>query len=228
MTVLAGATWPEASRNALVLIPLGSTEQHGPHLPMATDAIIAEAVACAAAAGIWDQARRPVLVAPTMPYGASGEHQDFPGTLSIGHQGLQAFLVELIRSASAWAERIVLVNAHGGNEPTVSAIVRQMRGEGHDVIGAGCGLGAPTDAHAGHDETSLMLHLRPDLVRGELAQPGNPAPIEELMPRLRAEGVRAVAPSGVLGDPTRATAEAGKALLLEIVQRLVRQVGGSA
>lgn len=227
MTVLAGATWPEASPHAWVLIPLGSTEQHGPHLPMATDAIIAEAVACAAAPGIREQARCPVVVAPTLPYGASGEHQDFPGTLSIGHHGLQVFLIELIRSASTWAERIVLVNAHGGNEPTLSAIVRQMRGEGHGVIGAGCGLAAPTDSHAGHDETSVMLHLRPDLVRGALAQPGNLAPIEELMPRLRAEGVRAVAPSGVLGDPTGATAQAGRALLLEIAQRLVRQVGGS-
>ena len=94
---LAGATWPqvEATRARTVLaVPLGSLEQHGPHLPLDTDSRIAGAVAAGLAARC-----RGVTVAPTVPYGASGEHADFPGTLLLGHAVLSDLLVELVRSA---------------------------------------------------------------------------------------------------------------------------------
>ena len=98
MTLLADLTWPEAARlaatGALLAVPVGSTEQHGPHLPLATDTDIAVALAVRLAA------RRPgVVVAPPVSYGSSGEHAGFAGTLSIGQAAVELMLTELGRSA---------------------------------------------------------------------------------------------------------------------------------
>jgi creatinine amidohydrolase len=210
---LADLSWPALPLSLTVLVPLGSTEQHGPHLPLHTDTAIATAVAQAAAARL--RRARPrdhVLVAPAIAYGASGEHQDFAGTMSIGIDVLQFLLVELVRSLSRWAEQIVIVNGHGGNMDALAAAVVQMRYEGHDAVWAPC-MAEDIDAHAGHAETSLMLHLAPRLVDMARAEPGNLAPLAQLMPELKAKGVAAVSPSGVLGDPTTATAEDGRRLL---------------
>ncbi|WP_459800276.1 mycofactocin biosynthesis peptidyl-dipeptidase MftE [Herbidospora sp. RD11066] len=191
----------------MVLVPLGSTEQHGPHLPPHTDTAIAEAVAHAAAFRLGES----VLVAPPIAYGASGEHQGFPGTMSIGTEALTFLLVELVRSLSLWSGRVVIVNGHGGNLAGLVAAMVQMRHEGHDVAWAPC-TAENADAHAGHTETSLMLRLAPHLVDMTRAEPGNLTPIAQLMPDITAKGVAAVSPSGVLGDPTTATAEEGDRL----------------
>lgn len=209
---LAGATWPEAEHAGLVLVPVGSLEQHGPHLPLDTDTQIAEAVAHGVAElldGAW--------VAPPVGYGASGEHQDFAGTSSIGTAALHLLLVELVRSIRTWASHVVLVNAHGGNVRTVSDVVTQLVHEGHAVTWVPC---APqsADSHAGYTETSLMLHLRPESVRLHLAAAGNTTPIEKLLRTLTANGVREVSPSGVLGDPSGANAEEGQRLLVSMVE----------
>ncbi|WP_327045470.1 mycofactocin biosynthesis peptidyl-dipeptidase MftE [Microbispora sp. NBC_01189] len=210
---LADLSWPALPPSPTVLVPLGSTEQHGPHLPLHTDTAVAAAVARAAAARLLAAAPDdPVLVAPAVAYGASGEHQDFPGTMSIGTAALRFLLVELVRSLSRWAGRIVIVNGHGGNLGALTAATSLLRGEGHDVCWAPCAAG-PADAHAGHTETSLMLHLAPGLVDMARAKPGNLAPLAEIMPDLAAGGVAAVSPSGVLGDPTTATAGEGGRLL---------------
>ena len=105
-----------------------------------------------------------MLVAPPLAYGASGEHEGFAGTLSIGHAALRAVLVELGRSAGAWASRMVFVNGHGGNLPTVAEAVVQLRGEGRDVAWSGCAVPGG-DAHAGRTETSILLALDPSVVR---------------------------------------------------------------
>jgi mycofactocin precursor peptide peptidase len=222
--VLADTTWDQVPTRPIVLVPLGSTEQHGPHLPFATDAVIASAVAQAAAPAIEAALRHPTLVAPTVPFGASGEHQDFPGTVSIGHEALHAVLVAMIRSLSTWADRIVLVNGHGGNIPTVTAVIRQMTHERHQVSAVMCALETPTDAHAGYDETCVLLHLQPETVRMAAASPGNTSPLREILPALMSSGVRPVSPSGILGDPTMATAEAGSILYAQLVSTVVAQV----
>jgi creatinine amidohydrolase len=178
-----------------LLVPLGALEQHGPHLPLDTDARIAAAVAALATAD--DGA---LLVAPPLAYGASGEHEGFPGTLSIGHEALRAVLVELGRSALRWATRLVFVNGHGGNLPTVPDAVAQLRREGRDVAWWPCAP-AGGDAHAGRTETALLLALAPAAVRAEAAEPGATVPLAELLPALRAGGVAAVSPNGVLGEP---------------------------
>jgi mycofactocin precursor peptide peptidase len=210
---LGDRVWPEVPA-ATVLVPLGALEQHGPHLPLDTDARIAAAVAGRAAAD--DPA---LLVAPVMAYGASGEHEGFPGTLSIGHEALRAVLVELGRSAFRWASRLVFVNGHGGNVPTVPGAVAQLRHEGRDAVWSPCVV-AGGDAHAGRTETSILLALDPDAVRMDAAEPGSTAPLAELLPALRAGGVAAVSPNGVLGDPTGADAVDGERLLAEMTAAL--------
>lgn len=219
--VLAGAAWPEVGAAPLVLVPVGSTEQHGPHLPLSTDTVIAQAVAERAAPAL----PSPVLVAPPIAYGASGEHAGFPGTVSIGHEALHAVIVETVRSLALWAGRVVFVNGHGGNVPTLEAAVGQMRTEGHDAAWVGCTFPGG-DAHAGRTETSVMLHLAPHLVRpfGEVT--GDTRPLAALMPELVARGVRALSPSGVLGDPAGASAEEGREILDAMVATAARRIGG--
>lgn len=220
---LADACWPEVPEGGLVLVPIGSTEQHGPHLPLDVDTVVAVAVARGLAPALGG------LVAPAVAFGASGEHQDFPGTVSIGTPALTTVLVELGRSLTTWAGRVVLVNGHGGNHEAVSASVRQLQAEGRDVAWVPCApdpcCGAGLDAHAGRVETSVMLHLDPARVRLALAEAGVTHPLAEVLPVLRAEGVREVAPNGVLGDPHGATSDEGTRLLDQMVARALQRLG---
>jgi mycofactocin precursor peptide peptidase len=217
---LADATWPDAEGRPLVVVPLGSVEQHGRHLPLATDTVVATAVAGAAVP------RLPgALLAPALAYGASGEHEGFPGTISIGTAALTALLVEYGRSAGRWAGRLLVVNGHGGNLEALRDAVPLLRYEGRDVAWFPCAVPGG-DAHAGRSETSMMLHVEPDGVREALAAPGETAPLAELLPRLRAEGVRGVSPDGVLGDPTGASAAEGQAQLDGLCDRLVAAATG--
>ena len=157
-----------------------------------------------------------------MAYGSSGEHAGFAGTLSIGREATELLLVELGRSASATFAAVVLVSAHGGNRVPVERAERRLRAEGRRVLAVFPRW--PGDAHAGRVETSLMLALHPDRVRLELAQAGATAPIDELMPRLVAGGVRPVSANGVLGDPAGADAAVGRRLLDRAVEDLDRAV----
>ena len=205
---LTDATWPELDGRApLVVVPLGSVEQHGRHLPLATDTVVAQAVA-------EDVVRQldGAVLAPALAYGASGEHEDFPGTISIGTEALSALLVEYGRSAGRWAGRLLVVNGHGGNLDALRTAVPLLRSEGRDVAWFPCAVPGG-DAHAGRTETSLMLHVEPGAVREALAAAGDTTPIGELLPRLRAEGVRAVSRDGVLGDPAGSSAREGARLL---------------
>lgn len=216
---LADTSWPDIPDDALVLVPLGSTEQHGPHLPLSTDTVIARAVARRAAGLVPGTA----LVAPAIPYGASGEHADFPGTVSIGHEALRHVLVETVRSLALWAGRVAFVNGHGGNVETLKAAVVVLRREGHDVGWAGCDVPGG-DAHAGATETSILLHLAPEQVRMERCAPGEPRPLAVILPRLRTAGVRAVSPTGVLGDPTGASETRGRLLIRELVSDVAGRI----
>src|SRR3984885_15360600 len=175
-----------------VIIPVGSTEQHGPHLPLDTDTRIATAVAREVTAPLGGAAgpdghRLHWLMAPAIAYGDSGEHQSFPGTISIGTEALTTLLVEYGRSASCWARRLVFVNGHGGNVTALNRAVRRLRSEGRDAGWCPC-VSAGADAHAGHTETSVLLHISPDVVRTDRLVAGNGAPLPELLPSMRRGG----------------------------------------
>jgi creatinine amidohydrolase len=213
--------WPEVGPSVLV-VPLGSCEQHGPHLPLDTDTRIA--AACAAALAD----RRPdVVVAPAIGIGASGEHESFPGTLSIGTVALEAVVVELVRSAlpppgserPAPFDGVVLVNGHGGNVEAVAAAATLLTDEGRDVL-----VWHPSvpggDSHAGRTETSVLLHLDPEVVRVERIERGSTARWRDIGEVVRAEGLAAVSPNGVLGDPTSATAGEGADVFEQMVGHL--------
>jgi len=251
---LASMTWPEVAgvcSTTVLVVPVGSTEQHGPHLPLSTDTDIAVALANRLAA-----ARPDVVVAPAVPYGSSGEHAGFPGTLSIGQEALELLLVELGRSADAFAG-IVYVSAHGGNAAALARAVARLRREGRRAAGWSpravpgrfpadrtgptepTGSTRPTeetgptglgrlDAHAGFTETSVLMALAPDAVRHEAAEPGAAGRIDQIMPALRSRGVAAISPNGVLGDPTGASAAVGRQLVDAWLTDLLAAVEGMA
>jgi len=207
-----------------LIVPVGSTEQHGPHLPLDTDTRIAGAVARAVIERLTaaDGDTR-WLLAPPICYGASGEHEGFPGTVSVGTPALRLWLVEYGRSAANWASRLVFLNGHGGNVEALVAATALLRYENRDAAWLSC-LAAGGDAHAGHTETSVLLHLSPEVVSTEHVLPGNSAPLAELMPQLRAGGVAAVSEVGILGDPTTATAAAGARIFADMVDDCVERI----
>jgi mycofactocin system creatininase family protein len=217
VSALDSAAWPDLDGARLLIMPVGATEQHGPHLPLSTDTEIAQALAGRLAAAV-----PGACLAPALPYGASGEHQGFAGTLSIGSPATAQVLIELGRSATETFARVLFVCAHGGNAQPLSDAVAKLRAEGRDVRAWSPRWSG--DAHAGHLETSLMLAIAPERVHLARAQAGNPAPLAELMAVMRAEGVRAVSASGVLGDPIQASAEHGRALLATEHERMKRMV----
>lgn len=206
-----------------LVVPVGSVEQHGPHLPLDTDTRIAAAVAdelvgrlCAGNESNW-------LVAPAIGYGASGEHEGFPGTISIGTPVLTDLLVEFARSACQWASRLVFVNGHGGNVEALRRAVTLLRLEGRDAGWCSCSV-SNADAHAGHTETSVLLHISPGVVREDQSAPGNRAPLSELMPEMLRGGMSAVSSVGVLGDPTTATEDQGRTIFAEMVDACLGKV----
>jgi mycofactocin system creatininase family protein len=218
MTWLATSSWPEVARasgaQAVLLIPLGSTEQHGPHLPVTTDTDIAMAIAAGAA-----ERDGHLVVAPPMAYGSSGEHQGFAGTLSIGQEATELMLLELGRSACRDFAHVIVVSAHGGNSVPVARAMTRLQTDGRPVV-----AWSPPwrgDLHAGRTETSLMLTIAPDRVRLERAEPGDPRTLATLLPLLREHGVRSISANGVLGDPAGADAAEGRRLLADAVGDLL-------
>ena len=221
-TRLTDLAWPDLTdRRPLVLLPLGSCEQHGPHLPLDTDTAVAAAVAGRASGLLRGEV--DVLVAPAQPYGASGEHEGFPGTVSAGHDALRLLVTEIGRSMLRWAGRLLVVNGHGGNLVSLAAAVTGLRGESRDAAWWPC-LPPGSDAHPGRTETSMMLRLRRSAVREEQAVAGPTDPVHLLMDRLVTESVRGVTPSGVLGDPSGARAGEGERLLGHMADRLAADI----
>lgn len=251
VTALGDLTWPQAQRlaaaGAMLAVPVGSTEQHGPHLPLSTDTDVAVALAARLAAR-----RADVVVGPPVGYGSSGEHAGFAGTISIGRQALELTLLELGRSAAETFGPILFLCAHGGNREPATRAVARLRGESVDALlwmagdAAGTGAGprgsmssamtprmlrhngqgrAPArDAHAGRTETAIQLALDPRRVRMSRAEAGNRTPVTELMPLLQAAGVRAASRNGVLGDPAGASAAEGAELLSVLTADLLAAV----
>ncbi|HEY4331432.1 MAG TPA: mycofactocin biosynthesis peptidyl-dipeptidase MftE [Ilumatobacteraceae bacterium] len=200
-----------------LLIPVGSYEQHGPHLPADTDTRIAEHIArsCAATIGA-------ISVGPTVSIAASGEHHGFAHTLSIGVAVLESVLVEIGRSAD-WADGIVFVNGHGGNVIALRRAVALLVTEGRRAMAWSPSIPGG-DAHAGRTETSMMLAMAPELVRLDVAAAGRTEPLATLIDDIVAGGVAAVSPNRVLGDPAGASAAEGAQILAALVADLGQRI----
>lgn len=217
---------------AVALLPIGAVEQHGPHLPLGTDLMIAEAVAEAAAARL-DPAI-DLLLLPTQAVGLSPEHANFAGTLSLEAETLIAALTEIGRSAAAAGiVKLAILNSHGGQPQIVDLVAQRLRAEADMLVARAntfrfdLPVGLVDDAerrfgwHGGEIETSLMLHIAPDLVRREaLADFANAAaPLAVRFPSLAGPGAPVswmaedLNPAGATGNAARATAETGRLIL---------------
>lgn len=246
-----GVTWTErtapqvrrlAERDGSVaLVPAGSVEQHGAHLPVGTDSILAEEVTRAAAEHVREGA--PVLVAPTVEPGFSPHHRSFGRTITLGRETLVGLLEDVATSALAEGfDAVLFVNGHRGNSSMVESATGVVGAANTDSAVA-CvtyfDLAAPhvdeirrTEvggmSHAGEFETSLMLHLRPDLVEEEqFVTEYRDEPHErgvhdmfEGGPLSRYRPFTEYTDSGVVGDPTAASADAGRAIFEHVVAEL--------
>lgn len=206
-----------AIERPILAIPVGSCEQHGPHLPLGTDSIVAEALCANLSA-----ANSRVFIGPTLSVTSSGEHAGFAGTLSIGAQVTASTIVELVRSAE-WAHSVVLVNGHGGNGSAITTAVATLHAESRRVTDWWPHIEGG-DAHAGQIETSLMLHLAPHLVDMGRAEAGDLRPLPEIADELLNSGMRSVTSNGVLGDPRGASREDGEQLFTRLVDQLIDHV----
>ena len=216
MTSLAGSVWPDLAAAPMLVVPLGSVEQHGHHLPLGTDTAVACAAAEAAVASL-----DGVLLAPALAYGASGEHEGFPGTISIGTEALTGLLVEYGRSACRWAGPGA-DRQRARRQPRRAAVRRPaaaVRGPRRRLVP----VRRPRRGRPRRPDRDVADVARGTGVGawGTGPSPGRRRRSATLLPRLRAEGVRGVSPTGVLGDPTGASAEEGAALLAALVDRLV-------
>ncbi len=222
--MLGDLTWTDVAEFgavSVIAIPVGSTEQHGPHLPLGTDTFIA-AELCRRLAS----RRADVLVAPAISYASSGEHASFPGTLSIGNKALESLLVELGRSADSF-QAVLFVSAHGGNRLALDRAVRLLADESR--IARAWHVTAPPggDAHAGHVETSVMMALRPETVRAiPAATDGCVTPLGDVIETLVRSGVGTVSANGVVGDPSGASPEAGERFVDTWVGNLEASIHG--
>ena len=182
-----------------VLIPVGSVEQHGPHLAFTTDTDIAQVV-CADAAE-----QRHVDVAPPLHFSSSGEHQGFRGVLSLGAEVTEAAISELIRSARLTWRHVIIVCGHGGNHRAVMSALRTCESEGASVA-AWFTTEPDGDLHAGATETSIVAPWDLDV----LERPVDDVPIPpDWLDVWMRDGLPVLSPTGVLGEPSRATVAQG-------------------
>ena len=223
MAMLGTCTSPEIDKaqNLTLLLPLGSTEQHGPHLPLDTDTRIAQAIATGVAHRL-----DAVRVAPAVNISASDEHKGFAGTLSVGTRVMSEMLIEIVGNAGDEFDRIVAINGHGGNAYALRAATEVCKARGRSLEVWSVRLPG-SDAHAGRTETSLMLAIAPDLVRIDRAEPGATEPIDELLPKIMEGGIREVSANGVLGDPSGANEAEGTRLLAALIDDAVNQLANN-
>ncbi len=222
----------------VALLPIGAIEQHGPHLPLCTDATLAEGMALEAARRVRDAT---VLVLPTLSVAKSDEHLNFPGVLTLDAATLQAVILQIGKSvARSGLRRLVLLNAHGGNVPVLQIAARALRIDaGMFCVSAGwMSMGYPQGVvpeaemrdgiHGGFVETAAMLHFRSDLVAMDLAKDFVPSSrsVAENNQVLRLMGpvsagwmVEDLNADGAAGNAAMATRDAGRAIVEHAAQR---------
>ena len=214
-----------------VVVPFGSTEQHGPHLPLGTDAVLGDEIG-------WRLAERlDAFLAPTVRFGCSAHHLAFTGTISLGEKTFRSIVADVVASLSGHGfRRIVLLPTHGGNfKPMAKAMAEIEPVKGVQVLAFTDLMGlvgaaaessrsfgvdaAKSGAHSGEWETSLMLALRPKQVKMDRAAEGFLGELSEITSKVF-DGIQNLDQNGVLGDPRPATAVAGKKYLEDITAYL--------
>ena len=224
---------------AVVVQPIGAIEQHGPHLPLITDALHAEAIAVAAVQSLPQDAN--VWILPTLYYGKSTEHLGRAGTIAMSASTLMAVCMDLGSSlAASGFRKLVFVNGHGGQPGLLDVVARDIRHQTGLEVFAVMPLRFPAppeidrscdgfDIHGGYGETSIMLALAPELVHQDRGFPDGQDAAAEFAKytHLTLEGVLPTAwltddisASGTVGDPTQANTDAGKAILASAAQQL--------
>ncbi len=233
---LRSATWTDVAdcETDLALVPVGSTEQHGPHAPLGTDAITAEAIADAAT----ERSDREVVCAPTIPVGVAEEHRQFPGTMWVSDETFRNYVRESIESlAHHGLDRVVVVNGHGGNVAALREVGARLTRDGtayavpftwFDAVGEH----SSDMGHGGPLETALLRHLEPDLVREdrlEEARAGAADGWGEWVSHANlAYDSAEFTENGVVGDPGEGPAERGAELYELATDALVRLVDSVA
>jgi creatinine amidohydrolase/Fe(II)-dependent formamide hydrolase-like protein len=238
---LADLTAPDIpkrlSKSSVLCLPLGAVEQHGPHLPLNTDVIIAENIARLMAERLGEEFDLWRL--PALPVGLSREHAWAPGTLSLNVQSFAALLRDLASdlARSLPARNLVIVNGHGGNRGILDALIYELQADFgfnvcviHPLVLSGLEEECPfPDIHGGMIETSLMLVFAPHLVRKEavaaLTKRPDPKAIEKMILDLGvswpwSSGDRALADQGVAGEAAAASAEFGKAVIESLLKNI--------
>jgi creatinine amidohydrolase/Fe(II)-dependent formamide hydrolase-like protein len=235
-------TWPEArdrfQQVDIALLPVGALEQHGPHLPLDTDAYDAEYLALQVAEACSDP--KP-LVLPNIPYGVSYHHDEFQGTVSISNDTLAKLVYDIgISVAQNGIKKLVIINGHGGNSPALNYAAQMINRDAHIFVCVDTGetsdvdiykmVETPNDVHSGEIETSTSLAIRPHLVKMDLARREVPEFSSRYLDFTSKRGVlwyaytRKISNSGVMGDPTKASAGKGKKIWEIIITHLVALV----
>ncbi|WP_302082625.1 creatininase family protein [Salinibaculum rarum] len=234
---LSETAWPDADASdaTLAVLPVGSTEQHGPHAPLGTDVLTAEAVAEAGADGHDED----VVLAPPIPVGVAEEHRHFAGTLWVSEDTFRAYVRETIESlASHGWNRVVVVNGHGGNVAPLRELCARLTRDGTAYAVPFTWFDAvdPEDVEMGHGgpvETSLLRHIHPELVDESqfeaAAEDGTDSWGEWQSGTNLAYDTAEFSANGTVGDPGESSAEVGEELLTaasERLRELLTAVGG--
>jgi creatinine amidohydrolase len=239
-------TWPElsevAKKQPVVILPIGSVEDHGPHLPLDTDNFLIWSI-CEAAA---ERAAGEILLLPQMPYGFETHHMDFPGTIDIGMEHLLNFVLDITKSVARHGfQRILIADGHGSNMPILELVARRTILETDSLCATFIWPSLAIQeirkvrqserggmAHACELETSVYLHLDKNRVQMDKASKEIELPQSEFMwldllegsPVLLMDHWTRFSKTGVVGDPTLATAEKGRIIFEAVVEALLRLV----
>lgn len=211
----------------IAVVPLGSWEQHGPHLPLNTDTIIAETL-CERALDIIGDKR--VLKLPAVNYSASDEHRGFAGTSSIGSDTAERTFTLIARSLSENSPHlcgVIFVNGHGGNMLSMQSSSSALTHHGVPHLFWSPSLETNGDLHAGHVETSVMLAINSMHVRTDRQEVGRVGDARSLVSEMREHGVHHVSPNGVIGDASSADATHGSDVLAGWTTDLVLTIRSS-